>query len=184
MPVANITRGGTYPNCTINLNPAVHQNGTSTITVNVSDGALTGTDTFVLTVVAVNDTPTISNVADQTTAEDMGTLFSMIYDCANYGSGLMTAYPNGEYTQTECKQMLELMSANDLLRLLQGGIPKGVRIAHKNGWVSDMTGDAGIVFPPNGRDYAIAVYLWQKTDFQDFTKLWPMIEDISRAACR
>lgn len=124
---------------------------------------------------------TESDPYNQTTTEDMGTLFSMIYDCANYGSGLMTAYPNGEYTQTECKQMLELMSANDLLRLLQGGIPKGVRIAHKNGWVSDMTGDAGIVFPPNGRDYAIAVYLWQKTDFQDFTKLWPMIEDISRA---
>ncbi|MBI1280071.1 MAG: hypothetical protein GC179_18225 [Anaerolineaceae bacterium] len=128
---------------------------------------------------------TIKTDADpynQTTTEDMGTLFSEIYDCANYGSGLMTAYPNGEYTQTECKQMLELMSANDLQRLLQGGIPKGVRISHKNGWVSDMSGDAGIVFPPNGRDYTIAVYLWQKTDFQDYTKLWPLIEDISRAA--
>jgi hypothetical protein len=125
---------------------------------------------------------TESDPYNQTTTEDMGTLFSEIYDCANYGSGLMTAYPNGEYTQTECKQMLELMSANDLLRLLQGGIPKGVRISHKNGWVTDMSGDAGIVFPPNGRDYTIAVYLWQKTDFQDYTKLWPLIEDISRAA--
>ncbi len=127
---------------------------------------------------------TVKTEADpynQTTTEDMGTLFSEIYDCANYGSGLMTAYPNGEYTQTECKEMLELMSANDLLRLLQGGIPKDVRISHKNGWVSDMSGDAGIVFPPNGRDYVIAVYLWQKTDFQDYTKLWPLIEDISRA---
>lgn len=125
---------------------------------------------------------TESDPYNQTTTEDMGTLFSEIYDCANYGSGLMTAYPNGEYTQTECKQMLELMSANDLLRLLQGGIPEGVRISHKNGWVTDMSGDAGIVYPPNGRDYTIAVYLWQKTDFQDYTKLWPLIEDISRAA--
>lgn len=99
-----------------------------------------------------------------------------------YGSGLMTAYPNGEYTQNECKQMLELMSANDLLRMLQGGIPEGTRISHKNGWgVSDMSGDAGIVYPPNGRDYVIAVYLWQKTDFQDYMTLWPIIEDISRA---
>lgn len=119
---------------------------------------------------------------NQTTAEDMGTLFGMIYDCAQYGSGLMTAYPDGEYNQTECKQMLELMSANDLLRLLQGGIPDGVRISHKNGWISDVSGDTGIVFPPNGRDYVISVYLWQKTDFQDYTVLWPLIEDISRAA--
>lgn len=119
---------------------------------------------------------------NQTTAEDMGTLFELIYDCANYGSGLMAAYPDGEYTQTECRQMLELMSANDLLRLLQGGIPAGMRISHKNGWVSDMSGDAGIVFPPNGRDYIIAVFLWEQTEFQDYTRLWPLIEGVSRAA--
>lgn len=119
---------------------------------------------------------------NQTTAEDMGTLFGMIYDCAFYGSGLMTAYPDGEFTQTECRQMLELMSANDLHRLLQGGIPEGVRISHKNGWVSDMSGDAGIVFSPNGRDYVIAVYLWEQTEFQDYEKFWPLIEGVSRAA--
>lgn len=119
---------------------------------------------------------------NQTSAEDMGTLFGLIYDCANYGSGLMTVYPGGEFTQTECKQMLELMSANDLNRLLQGGIPPGVRISHKNGWVSDMTGDTGIVYPPNGRDYVISVYLWEQAEFQDYTKLWPLIEGISRAA--
>lgn len=119
---------------------------------------------------------------NQTTAEDMGTLFGLIYDCANYGSGLMAAFPDGEYTQAECRQMLELMSANDLLRLLQGGIPEGVRISHKNGWVSDMSGDAGIVFPPNGRNYVIAVLLWEQTDFQDYTRLWPLVEGVSRAA--
>ncbi|NWG16590.1 MAG: serine hydrolase [Chloroflexi bacterium] len=119
---------------------------------------------------------------NQTTAEDMGTLFGMIYDCANYGSGLVAAFPDGEYTQDECRQMLELMSANDLLRLLQGGIPEGVRISHKNGWVSDTSGDAGIVFSPNGRHYIIAVYLWEQTEFQDYTRLWPLVEGISRAA--
>lgn len=118
----------------------------------------------------------------QTTAEDIGTLFSMIYDCATLGSGLMAAYPGGEFTQVECRQMLELMSANDLLRLLQAGIPAGTRISHKNGWVADMSGDAGIVYPPNGRDYVISVYLWEQTEFQDYTRLWPLIEGVSRAA--
>ena len=32
------------------------------------------------------------------------------------------------------------------------------------------------------RDYIIAVYLWEQTDFQDYTRLWPLIEDVSRAA--
>jgi hypothetical protein len=118
---------------------------------------------------------------NQTTTEDLGTLFSQIYDCANYGSGLMAAYPDGDFTQTECKQMLELMSANDLGRLLQGGIPPGTRISHKNGWLSDVHGDAGIVFPPNGNNYVIAVFVWKNTEFFSYAEAWPLIEGISRA---
>lgn len=119
---------------------------------------------------------------NQTTAEDMGTMFTMIYDCANYRSGLMTAYPDEEFTQQECRRMLELMSANDLFRLLQGGIPEGTRISHKNGWLLDTVGDAGVVEPPNGRDYVIAVFLWEQADFQNYERLWPLVEGISRAA--
>jgi hypothetical protein len=119
---------------------------------------------------------------NQTTTEDLGTLFSMIYDCAYYGSGLMAAYPNGEFTQNECRQMLNLMSSNDLLRLLQGGLPSAAVISHKNGWLENVHGDAGIVFPPNGRNYVIAVFVWENTDFFSFERAWPLIEGISRAA--
>jgi beta-lactamase class A len=127
--------------------------------------------------------PSFNTGADpfnRTTAEDLGLLFTMTYDCANYGSGLAAALPE-EYTQTECRQMLELMSANDLLRLLQGGIPSDVRISHKNGWIFDMVGDAGIVYSPNGRHYVISVFLWEEAEFQDFERLWPLVEGISRA---
>ena len=119
---------------------------------------------------------------NQTTAEDLGTMYSLIYDCANYGSGLVTAFPGGEFTQTECRQMLELMSGNDLLRLLQGGLPAGTRISHKNGWLTETVGDAGIVYSPNGRNYVISVFIWEDTGFQNFERLWPLVEDISRAA--
>ncbi len=118
---------------------------------------------------------------NQTTSEDMGTLFNLIYDCAEYGSGLITSYPDGEITQRECSQMLELMSANDLERLLQGGLPIEARVSHKNGWIFDTVGDAGVVYSPNGRDYVISVYLWEEAEFQDYEKLWPLLEEISRA---
>ena len=52
------------------MQPAANANGTTTVTVTVSDGSLSAQDTFVLTVTAVNDGPTISNVADQSTNED------------------------------------------------------------------------------------------------------------------
>lgn len=140
---------------------------------------------------ATNPNPNFNTFPDpynQTTAEDMGTIMSLIYDCAEYSSGLMAIYPDGEYTQQECRQMLELMSANDLNRLLQAGIPVGTRISHKNGWVPGAlagargatTGEAGIVFSPNGRNYVTAVYLWEDGDTTGFNR-WPIIEEISRA---
>jgi len=132
-----------------------------------------------------NPDPNFNTGADpfnQTTTEDLGTLFGEIYDCAYFGSGLMAAYTDGSYTQTECKQMLELMSDNDLERLLQAGIPPGTRISHKNGWLDDVHGDAGIVFPPNGNNYVIAVFVWKNTSFFSYTVAWPLIEGISRAA--
>lgn len=119
---------------------------------------------------------------NQTTAADMGTIFSLIYDCAHYDSGLALALPEGQITQQECRRMLEVTSAVDLERLLQGGIPPDARISHKNGWIFDTVGDAGIVYSPNGRHYVISVFLWERTEFQDYEKLWPLVEEISRAA--
>jgi hypothetical protein len=74
------------------------------------------------------------------------------------------------------------MSGNHLQHLLEGGLPQNIRISHKNGWLETIHGDAGIVFPPNGRDYVIAVFLWKDTDFFSFSEAWPLIEGISRAA--
>jgi hypothetical protein len=48
------------------LTPALNQSGTATITVSVCDGQLSASRSFVLTVNAVNDTPTIANIADRT----------------------------------------------------------------------------------------------------------------------
>lgn len=134
---------------------------------------------------ATSPNPTFSTEPDafnQTTAADMGSIFSLLYDCAHYDSGLALALPEGQITQQECRRMLEVTSANDLERLLQGGIPPEARISHKNGWIFDTVGDAGIVYSPNGRDYVISVFLWERAEFQDYEKLWPLVEEISRAA--
>jgi len=73
LPNANITLGGSGTARTITLTPAANQSGTATVTVTVGDGSLTATDTVLLTVNAVNDTPTISNIADQTINQDTAT---------------------------------------------------------------------------------------------------------------
>ena len=71
MPVANIVFGGSGANRTVTITPAPNQSGTATITITVTDGnGGTASDSFVLTVTAVNDLPTISDVTDKTTARN------------------------------------------------------------------------------------------------------------------
>ena len=50
VPAANVVVGGSGANRTVQLTPAAGQSGTATITVTVSDGTKTASDTFVLTV--------------------------------------------------------------------------------------------------------------------------------------
>ena len=74
VPTANIVFGGSGANRTVTITPAANQSGTATITLTVADGSGgTAGDSFVLTVTAVNDLPTISDVTDKTTDEDTAT---------------------------------------------------------------------------------------------------------------
>src|SRR5438552_14160765 len=50
VPVANIVFGGSGANRTVTVTPALNQTGTATITVTVSDGSLTASQSFALTV--------------------------------------------------------------------------------------------------------------------------------------
>ena len=73
VPNANIALGGSGANRTVMLTPVLNQNGSATITLSVGDGLLSTTEQFVLTVIPVNDPPTISYVADQAVAVNTAT---------------------------------------------------------------------------------------------------------------
>lgn len=65
VPVAGIVFNGTGAGRTVTVAPVIGQTGQATITVTVSDGHLTASDSFVVTVSTPNDPPTISDIADQ-----------------------------------------------------------------------------------------------------------------------
>ncbi|MBN2508147.1 MAG: DUF11 domain-containing protein [Verrucomicrobia bacterium] len=68
VPQANIVLGGSGTNRALRITPAAGQTGNATLTVTARDGTLGSTQTFVLTVTAPNTPPTLSDIADQTTA--------------------------------------------------------------------------------------------------------------------
>ncbi|MBF0450306.1 MAG: cadherin domain-containing protein, partial [Candidatus Magnetomorum sp.] len=67
---SSIVFGGTGSSRTIAFNPTADEHGTLSMTLSVTDGDLTATTAFNITVTNVNDTPTIGVIADQTINED------------------------------------------------------------------------------------------------------------------
>ncbi|MDA3962188.1 MAG: hypothetical protein PF961_15460 [Planctomycetota bacterium] len=66
LPTSNIIFGWSSANRTVTLSPAANKIGSATVTITVTDAdGLTANRSFVLTVNAVNDQPTISSIANQ-----------------------------------------------------------------------------------------------------------------------
>ena len=119
------------------------------------------------------------DTAMQTTAEEMGTLLSMLYYCAKGGGALLAAYP-GEITPQECQAIIDLMVLNDEGNLIRFGVPEDVRVSHKHGWGEVTHGDAGIVFSPGG-DFVIVEYLhYPNGDFLVYDFSFPILRQFAQ----
>ncbi|MBL0319112.1 MAG: hypothetical protein IPP74_07465 [Alphaproteobacteria bacterium] len=70
IPDGNITLNGSGADWTLDISPEADQNGVATITVAVFDGTNTTYQTFEVTVGAVDDAATITDIPDQSTDED------------------------------------------------------------------------------------------------------------------
>jgi hypothetical protein len=106
---------------------------------------------------------------NQTSVSDMGMLLADIYQCAEYGGGALLAVFPESFTQTECRNMIDLLTRNNTPFLIEAGAPDGTRIAHKHGWVSNVLtgaittiGDAGIVYTPSG-NYILVIFFAHPT---------------------
>ncbi len=115
---------------------------------------------------------------NQTTPADLGWLLAAIYQCALDGTGpLPSVFPGALDTQ-KCRAILRTLRADDIPAMLRAGVPDGIPVAHKHGWVDEVHGDAGIVFTPGG-DYVLVIMLRNRT-WLDYTESFPAIAEISR----
>ena len=74
--IGSFVFGGTGSARTLVITPAANANGSSAITVTVSDGTASVSDSFVLAVNAVNDNPFFGSISNVTTNEDQNASFN------------------------------------------------------------------------------------------------------------
>lgn len=70
LPTSGFAFAGTGANRTVTITPAANQFGTALVTITVSDGELSASRSFTLTVTAVNTAPTVAPIADQSMPQD------------------------------------------------------------------------------------------------------------------
>ena len=128
---------------------------------------------------SVPDLITDPDPSMQATAEDVGILLSMIYDCSHGGGALIALYPD-QLTPTECQSLIDLMAQDMDGNLIRYGVPHTTVVSHKHGWAGNTHGDAAIVFSPNG-DYVLVEYVTQpSTDWLIADYSFPLLREISR----
>ncbi|HLF02394.1 MAG TPA: serine hydrolase [Anaerolineales bacterium] len=115
----------------------------------------------------------------QTTASDIATLLLITHECASTGGGPLAVVFPGGITQAECQTILSQLAQNQTGVQIDGGVPEGTRVAHKEGLSDNAYGDAGIVFSPAG-DYVIVEYIWTP-EYLNWEYGAPLMADISRA---
>jgi beta-lactamase class A len=120
---------------------------------------------------------TASDPLLRTTPAEISRLFLLIEECRQ-GSGLLLDQFE-RLTPDRCQNVFDLLARNADTERIVAGIPSGVRIEHKSGWVQDMHADAAIVRSPGG-EYLLTIYLWRGVD--ELPGLWanPYIEALSR----
>ena len=121
-----ISIGGTFPNCTVTANPPANMSGTSTITLTVFDGFLSTSSSFLLTVVAVNQAPTITAIANQAIDEDIPTS-SLAFTIADVDSAISCSNIVGTSSNTSIIPNANIVvsgAAQDCTVVVTGGTNK------------------------------------------------------------
>jgi beta-lactamase class A len=56
-----------------------------------------------------------------------------------------------------CREILDVLAAQQLRDTIPAGLPPGIRVAHKSGWVTGISHDAGIVYPPDAEPFVLVI---------------------------
>jgi len=71
---------------------------------------------------------------------------------------LLEAIESGTAASKEsCREMIDILARQEFNDEIPAGLPAGTRVAHKTGWISGVTHDAALVYPPGRKPYVLVV---------------------------
>ncbi len=81
---------------------------------------------------------------NQTSARDLATLLEAIE------SGTAAS-------RESCREMIDILARQEFNEEIPAGLPAGTRVAHKTGWITGVSHDAAVVYPPGQKPYVLVV---------------------------
>lgn len=73
-------------------------------------------------------------------------------------AALLAAIESGKAASKQsCREMIDILAAQEFNDEIPAGLPAGTRVAHKTGWITGVTHDAAIVYPPDRKPYVLVV---------------------------
>lgn len=60
-------------------------------------------------------------------------------------------------SKASCREMIDILAAQEFNELIPAGVPVGTKVAHKTGWITGVTHDAALVYPPGRKPYLLVV---------------------------
>jgi beta-lactamase class A len=74
-------------------------------------------------------------------------------------------------TRPSSQELLDVLAAQQINDALPSGLPAGLRIAHKSGWVEGVSHDAGVVYPFDAEPFVLVVCTTSDLDHNAATAL-------------
>lgn len=71
---------------------------------------------------------------------------------------LMEAIESGRAASPESsREMIDILARQEFNEEIPAGLPPGTRVAHKTGWITGVTHDAALVYPPGRKPYVLVM---------------------------
>lgn len=80
-------------------------------------------------------------------------------------------------SQESCREMIGILASQEFNTEIPAGLPGGVRVAHKTGWITGVLHDAALVYPERRKPYVLVV---MTKGIPDRAVARQLIADISR----